>query len=234
MRIEFKGLRKSYDGRTVLDVEKGEILHRTCTAVIGPNGAGKSTLLNILAGILAADEGSISYDGSRIFPQRQVSMVFQEPYMISATVEKNIAYPLKIRGADKSYIKTRVDELACALGLEGQMKQQARALSGGEKQKTALARALSFHPEVLFLDEPTANIDPYTTMEIERMLTSIIEKEEITIVFITHNLAQVKRLSDRIIFMSGGRIEASGPADELLGDPSDGLLKRFLDGELII
>ncbi len=234
VRIEFENLKKSYSGSPVIDIDKGEIRHGETTAIIGPNGTGKTTLLNILAGILPPDEGVISYDGSTDFPQREVSLVFQEPYMISTTVEKNISYPLKIRGAGKEEIEARIDELTKALSLEKLRKQRALSLSGGEKQKTALARALSFHPNLLMLDEPTANIDPYSTMEIERMLASIREKENITIIFVTHNIAQVKRISDRFIFMVGGHIEDSGPSSLLLSGGTGRKLRSFLDGELII
>lgn len=232
--IEFEDLQKIYDERVVLDVAKGELLHGSSTAVIGPNGAGKSTLLNVLAGILPADKGRIKYGGSDIFPQRDISMVFQEPYMIFTTVEKNIAYPLKIRGTDKHEIENRVQELTEELGLEKLRKQKAWQLSGGEKQKVALARALSFRPKVLFLDEPTANIDPHTTAEIERILTTIKDKEDITVVVVTHNLAQAGRISDRIIVMNEGKIIDSGCSFEILNDPVNEQTRRFLKGELII
>ena len=101
MDIEIKNLKKRYGSRTVLDIDCGHIKHGSRTAVIGPNGAGKSTLLNIIAGLIAADEGTVRYDGSLTVPQRDVTLVFQSPYLISTTVAGNIGYPLKLRGEDK-------------------------------------------------------------------------------------------------------------------------------------
>ena len=204
MNVTFEKLQKSYDGRKVLDIEKGIIKSGSRTAIIGPNGAGKSTLLKILSGLEQADAGIISYDGSSEFPQKDATMVFQKPYLISTTVEKNIAYPMKLRGFSDDEIEKRVTELTEELGLASFRKQKAWKLSGGETQKVALARALSFKPSLLLLDEPTANVDPYTTAEIEKML--ITASEYATIVLITHNLAQAKRVCDEAMMMHEGRV----------------------------
>ena len=151
MHILLRLLKKSFGERSVLDIDSGEIKHGSRTAVIGPNGAGKSTLLNIMAGILKPTCGNIYYDGSKEFPGTNISLVFQEPYLISSTVEKNIAYPLKIRGFSKEDILTRTNLLMEELNLHKIKKQRPWNLSGGEKQKVALARALSFKPGLLSL-----------------------------------------------------------------------------------
>lgn len=232
MNITFEKLQKSYDGRKVLDIEKGIIKSGSRTAVIGPNGAGKSTLLKILAGLENADSGSLSYDGFAEFPQMDATMVFQKPYLISTTVEKNIAYPMKLRGFSDDEIEKRVTELTEELGLTPFRKQKAWKLSGGETQKVALARALSFKPKLLLLDEPTANIDPYTTAEIEKML--IKASEYATIVLITHNLAQAKRVCDEAMMLHEGKVIEFGPCEEVLLKPSSTETRRFVEGELLI
>lgn len=232
MNITFEKLQKSYDGRKVLDIEKGIIKSGSRMAIIGPNGAGKSTLLKILAGLESADSGSLSYDGSAEFPQMDATLVFQKPYLISTTVEKNIAYPMKLRGFSDEEIEKRVTELTEELGLTSFRKQKAWKLSGGETQKVALARALSFKPKLLLLDEPTANIDPYTTAEIEKML--IKASEYATIVLITHNLAQAKRVCNDAMMMHEGRLVESGPCEEVLLRPSCAETRRFVEGELLL
>lgn len=234
MKVTFKNLQKSFDGRKVLDLEQGLIKSGSRTAIIGPNGAGKSTLLRIIAGLEMADSGSLSYADAPAFPQRDITMVFQKPYLISTTVEKNIAYPMKLRGYDKAAIEQRTAELAEELNLTGFRKQKAWKLSGGETQKVALARALSFHPKLLLLDEPTANIDPYTTAEIEKMLLSIGEKEETTIVLITHNLAQARRVCDEVMMLHEGRLIEAGPCEKVLMNPQMQQTRRFVEGELLI
>lgn len=232
MNITFEKLQKSYDGRKVLDIEKGIIKSGSRTAIIGPNGAGKSTLLKILAGLESADSGSLSYDGSAEFPQMDATMVFQKPYLISTTVEKNIAYPMKLRGFSDDEIEKRVTELTEELGLTSFRKQKAWKLSGGETQKVSLARALSFKPKLLLLDEPTANVDPYTTAEIEKML--IKASEYSTIVLITHNLAQAKRVCNEAMMMHEGKVIEFGLCEEVLLRPSSTETRRFVEGELLI
>lgn len=234
MEITFRNLQKSFDGRRVLNVKEGRIKSGARTAIIGPNGAGKSTLINILAGLEKADAGEVRYDGAADFPQQDVTLVFQNPYLISTTVEKNLAYPLKLRGWQESAVDARVTELLEELGLSAFRRQKAWKLSGGETQKAALARALSFKPKLLLLDEPTANIDPYTTAEIEKLLLSIGQKQDTTIVMITHNLAQAKRVCDEIIMLHEGELIETGPAMEILTEPRQEQTRRFVAGELLL
>jgi len=234
MKLKFENLQKSFDGRKVLDIKEGFITHGSRTAIIGPNGAGKSTLLNIIAGILKSDSGNLLYDGNAEFPQNDVTLVFQKPYLISSTVEKNIAYPMKLRGFSSEEIEARIAELTAELNISQFRKQRPWKLSGGETQKVALARALSFKPKLLLLDEPTANIDPYTTAEIEKMLLSIGEKQDTTIVMITHNLAQAKRVCDEVIMLHEGRIIEHGKTADILTNPQKEETRRFIEGELLI
>lgn len=231
MEITISNLRKSYDGRQVLDAKEGRVRNGSRTAIVGPNGAGKSTLLKIIAGLESPDEGTVLYNGNNQFPQMDVTLVFQKPYLISSTVEKNIAYPMKLRGFSPEQIENRITELTEELNLSGFRKQKSWKLSGGETQKVALARALSFRPKLLLLDEPTANIDPYTTSEIERMLLSI---KDTTIVIVTHNLAQARRVCDDIIMLHEGQIVETGRAADVLTAPKSEKARRFIEGELLI
>ena len=163
-----------------------------------------------------------------------MTQVFQKPYLLSSTVENNIAYPLKLRGWDRERIEARVLQLCEELNLLDLRKKKAWKLSGGETQKVALARALSFYPDLLLLDEPTANIDPATTAEIEQMLIKINENFRTTIVLITHNLAQARRVCERCLFLKDGLLVEEGDAQQLLRMPQNPVTRRFIEGELLI
>lgn len=235
MNLYIENLKKEYEGRKVLNIDILSINSGALCGVIGPNGAGKSTLLNLIAGLLKPTGGRLLYgeEQSAAVPFDRMTLVFQSPYLIRTTVEKNIAYPLKLRGWNPEQIEERVAELAEELGLTAYRKQKSWKLSGGEIQKVALARALSFRPRLLLLDEPTANVDPSTTGEIERMLKKINEKEGTTVILVTHNLVQARRLCNEVIFMNLGEVIESGESGKVLKFPEHGLTKRFVAGELL-
>lgn len=235
MRLYMKNLTKEYEGRKVLDIGELLIKDGALCGIVGPNGAGKSTLLNLIAGLMRPTAGSLLYgeEMSASAPYRTMTMVFQTPYLIRTTVEKNIAYPLKLRGWGNAQIEERVGELTEDLGLADFRKQKSWKLSGGETQKVALARALAFRPKLLLLDEPTANVDPSTTAEIERMLRKINEKEGTTVILITHNLVQARRLCDEVLFMNQGKVVEYGASEKILREPEQELTKRFVAGELL-
>ena len=236
MEIRIEKVKKIYGNRTVLDIEELFVKEGSLLGVIGPNGAGKSTLLNIIAGIERQTEGRLYYGEKRsvTIPYREITMVFQSPYLLHTTAEKNISYPLKLRGWQDDAINRRVEELTEELGLVRLRKQKAWTLSAGEMQKVALARALSFRPKLLLLDEPTANIDPATTGELERMMKKINEEEGTTIIIITHNLSQAKRLCQNTALLHKGKLVEAGPASVLLKEPQNPLTKAFINGELLI
>lgn len=234
MELRFENLMKQYEGKTVLDLDKCRVSSGSRTAIVGPNGAGKSTLVNMIAGLTKPSSGKIFYGGSEQIPAEKVTLVFQKPYLLSTTVEKNISYPLKLRRWKEADILERVESLMSELNLSDLKKRKAWKLSGGEVQKVALARALSFHPQLLLLDEPTANIDPSTTSEIEKMLLKINEKEQVTIVMITHNLAQAKRVCNRCLFFNQGNLLEEGDTADLLQKPTTKEAEIFIRGELLI
>jgi len=237
MKLKIENLTKEYNGKKVLDIENLVIEQGTLTAIVGANGAGKTTLLNIIGRLDSQTTGKVTYmddDLIKINPKAEMTLVFQNPYLISTTVEKNIAYPLKLRGWSSFDIEERIDQLTRELGLEKLRKRKVWKLSGGEIQKVALARALSFRPGLLLLDEPTANIDPTTTGEIERMLAKINEEEGTSIILVTHNLPQAKRVCNKLIFLNKGELIEEGNCREILKNPVNGLTRQFIEGELLV
>lgn len=237
MKLNIEHLSKEYNGKKILDIENLVIEQGTITAIIGANGAGKSTLLNIIGKLDTQTKGKVTYlDENHVItnPKQEMTLVFQNPYLISTTVENNIGYPLKLRGWSSVEIEERIDQLTRELGLEKLRKRKTWKLSGGEIQKVALARALSFRPGLLLLDEPTANIDPTTTGEIERMLAKINEEEGTSIILVTHNLPQARRVCNKLIFLDKGELIEQGDCREILKNPENSLTRQFIEGELLI
>ncbi|MDO5416131.1 MAG: ATP-binding cassette domain-containing protein [Lachnospiraceae bacterium] len=234
MQLEFKQVKKYYQGRLALDIGRLVIPEHPVTAVVGPNGAGKSTLLQVAAGLLEAEEGEIWYDKSRRIPQKDVTMVFQQPYLLDTTVRRNIACPLKIRKWPSGEIRETVERLSRELGLEPLLDKRADRLSLGEAQKVSLARALSFCPKLLLLDEPCASIDSYTTQEIEKLLLKIRREGQTKILLVTHNLAQARRLADYVVLLHEGRVVEGQETEAFFESPGHPLAGKFIKGELLI
>lgn len=234
MRIEIENLKKTYQGIEVLNIERLAVRDGKITAIVGPNGAGKSTLLNLIGNLLEKDEGVIRYDGDKKVPEKNITLVFQEPYLISTTVRKNIAYPMKLRNISREVIEARIRELSKELSLNELLDKRADQLSLGEVQKVALARALSFEPELLLLDEPCASIDPYTTSEIEKILMKMNHRRGTTMIMVTHNLAQARRLADDVILLKKGKLVECCGAERFFVHPENEETKKFVEGELLI
>ena len=234
MRIEIEKLKKAYQGVMVLDIERMTIKTGKITAIVGPNGAGKSTLLNLIGNLIQKDEGRILYNGDEKVPEKDLTLVFQEPYLIASTVKKNIAYPMKLRKFSKEAIEARIRELAEELNLEALLNKKANQLALGEVQKVALARALSFKPELLLLDEPCASIDPYTTSEIEKILRKMNHSGGTTMIMVTHNLAQARRLADEVILLKKGKLVECCGSEQFFTHPDNEETKKFVEGELLI
>ena len=243
MNLRWERLTRAYGDKVVLNLDAGGIASGRITGIIGPNGAGKTTLLNIIAGLDAPDSGQVLYGASgengenrycEEIPRNCITLIFQQPYMLHTTVEKNIAYPLKLRKTPPEEINRRTDELMKDLGLAALAKQKARRLSSGEMQKTAFARALVFNPELLLLDEPTSNIDNATVAEIEALLLRARAAGRVTMVIVSHNLAQIRRMCDDVVFMNKGNIVEAGPADAILANPREPDTRTFIEGGLLI
>jgi len=203
------------------------------TFILGPNGAGKSLTLRLCHGLLAPSAGRVIWEGAAPGhdPMKRQAMVFQRPVLLRRTVAQNVDYALKLHGVARTERPAIVDDVLNRTGLARFWKSPARHLSGGEQQKLALARAWATKPEVLFLDEPTASLDPAATHAVESIIETM-HGEGTRIVMTTHDLAQAKRHADEVIFIYAGRIMEKTPADEFFDAPRSGEAAAFIKGEL--
>ena len=232
---------KEYQGKKVLDIDSLIINKGGITAVIGPSGSGKSTLLQILNGLISQTTGTFEYQGVLIKPgdqialgaRRSMAIVFQKPVVFNTTVFENIAFGLRLRGEKDSTIIKKVTELAVLTGLSDKLSQKAITLSGGEAQRTALARALIIEPKVLLLDEPTANLDPGNIAMIEKLVLDAQKRLNTTVIIVTHNLFQTQRISDNIIFMLDGSIIENNSKENIFNRPANAKTKAYISGEMI-
>jgi tungstate transport system ATP-binding protein len=197
------------------------------TVLLGANGAGKSVLMRLMHGLLAPTQGKISWSGEN--PRRHQAMVFQRPVMLRRSALANVVYALKVAGvADaESVAKAALAEV----GLKHLAQRPARVLSGGEQQRLALARAWALHPEVLFLDEPTASLDPSATREIETLIRAF-DAAGTKVVMATHNLGQARRLGDEVLFLHQGRLVERSLVDRFFAEPASPEAAAFIKGEL--
>ena len=206
------------------------------TVVLGYNGAGKSLLLRLCHGLIAPTAGSIRWEGplggqADVVAQAQ-AMVFQRPVLLRRSVWENLAYVLRLRGVRGAAADERIREALALCGIARLSRRMARTLSGGEQQKLALARAWLLKPEVLFLDEPTASLDPAATLEVESIIMDM-HAAGATIVFSTHDLAQARRLAEHVLFMHNGLLLEDAPADVFFRQPATVEGRAFLNGELM-
>ncbi len=219
-------------GRAIIDRVSCELAMGPRTVILGPNGSGKSVLMRLCHGLLAPTSGRIVWRGSRDDARpRAQAMVFQRPVMLRRAAHANVTYGLKLAGVSKGERDERARDVLDAVGLKSVADRPARVLSGGEQQKLALARAWALDPEVLFLDEPTANLDPGATREVERIVDQI-HASGTKIVMTTHNLGQARRLADEVLFISAGRLAAHAPVERFFAQPSTGEVAAFIKGEL--
>lgn len=207
------------------------------TVIIGPNGAGKSLLLRLMHGLLEPTSGIVAWQGDAVRPgsrelARRQAMVFQRPVMLRRSVAANVAYGLKLLGIPKSERTRRTKDILARSGLRRHAATPARVLSGGEQQRLALARAWAREPDILFLDEPTANLDPVATHRVEETITAIHETGT-RIVMTTHDLGQARRLGDDIIFMHRGRLFEHRDTEAFFENPRNDLARAFVNGELL-
>ena len=236
MNIRTENICKTFNQQQVLKNINLEIENNKLTCIIGPNGAGKTTLLRILNLLEKPTNGEIYFDG-KCYPtnslqtRRKMTMVMQNPVMFNTSVYENVAYGLKIRKQ-----KEQTEEVKEALNLVGlwtQRKQSATTLSGGEAQRVALARALILKPNVLFLDEPTVNLDPPSVKIIENLILNLKEKHEITVVLATHQLEEAERFAEKIYFLKEGEIIQEGGGKEIFSRPRSLFAAQFLGIENI-
>ncbi len=218
---------------TILDRISLSIDPGAPTLVIGPNGAGKSSLLRVCMGLVRPSEGAVTWGGRSEARPRRRAFLFQRPVMLRRSVAGNVAYALARAGCPRAMRGRRTEELLDRVGLLGHAARAARSLSGGEQQKLALARALARDPELLFLDEPTANLDPAATRGVEEIVLAAAASG-IKIVMASHDLGQVRRLAGEVLFLVRGRLREQGAAEEFLDHPSTPEAAAFLRGDLVL
>jgi tungstate transport system ATP-binding protein len=230
---------RHYDGRLVLEIPALEIHRGEIFALVGPSGAGKSTLLRLLNFLEAPSSGAIRFLGVEfrsgadmpINLRRQVTTVFQRPMLLDLNVWDNVAYGLRLRGERDTYARTQA-----ALDQVGLLKlahQQARTLSGGEAQRVALARAIVLQPQVLLLDEPTANLDPGNVSLIEDIARQMNRQAHTTLVLVTHNVFQARRLADRVGFLMAGQLVEIDAVKAFFEAPRDPRTASFVRGDMV-
>ena len=199
------------------------------TFILGPNGSGKSTLLRLMHGLVVPTRGSITWGGATTRPARQ-AMVFQRPVLLRRSAAANLRHALALAGVRGGEARQRVAEALSSVGLDAIADRPARVLSGGEQQRLALARAWALAPEVLFLDEPTASLDPTAARAVEAIVRDIGARGT-TIVMTTHQLAQARRLADDVVVLSAGRLAEHTHAVEFFRQPTSEEGRLFLEGE---
>jgi tungstate transport system ATP-binding protein len=234
-----KNLTKVYDGRLVLNIESLEIYRGEVLALVGPSGSGKSTLLRVLNFLEPPNLGSIEFEGRVYNPdqspelemRRWVVTVFQRPMLLNRSVWDNVAYGLRLRG--ERDVKPRVQQALVQVGLDALARQRASTLSGGEAQRVALARALAIRPKVLLLDEPTANLDPYNVGLIEGIIQRLNREQGISLVLVTHNIFQARRLAQRVVFLLDGKIIEAADTEQFFESPHEARTRAFIRGEMV-
>jgi len=230
--LRLEGLVFEAGGRRIIRGISATLKRGPRTVVLGPNGAGKSVLLRLCHGLLTPTAGAVTWNAPELpsAPRRQ-AMVFQRPVLLRRSALGNVRYALEVGGVPAREQEDRAYEALCKVGLEGHVDRPARVMSGGEQQRLALARVWALRPEILFLDEPTASLDPGSTHEIEKVILALHEAGT-KIVMVTHNLGQARRLADEILFLCRGRLLERQPADQFLRTPASSEAARFLEGEL--
>ncbi len=240
--LEGRDLRVVYGRQEVLDVPQVEVREGEVLAIIGPNGAGKSTLLRVLGLLETATAGIVLYRGQPVSPadrqgltiRRRFASVFQEPLLCNTTVRRNVALGLRLRGRPVAEVDASVRLWLDRLGIASLAERKAQTLSGGQAQRTSLARAFAVNPEVLLLDEPFAALDPPTRAEIFTLLQDLLRQAGCTTVFVTHDREEALRLGDRIAVIIDGRVRQVGRPADVFGRPTTEEVARFVGVETIL
>ncbi|WID98509.1 ATP-binding cassette domain-containing protein [Bosea vestrisii] len=222
----------SGDGKLLVEPNSFTIPAGGLTVLLGPNGAGKSLTLRLCHGLLAPSRGAVRWAAGADGRAKRHAMVFQKPIMLRRSVEANITHALAAAGSNGAERKARAAQALQHFGLAERASQPARLLSGGEQQRLAIARAWALRPELLFLDEPTSQLDPAATRQIEELLSGLVA-EGITVMMSTHDLGQARRLADRVLFLHRGRLIEDTRARDFFAGPQSAEARAFLAGELL-
>ena len=228
-QIRLTGLGYEVKGKPLIDIPDLSLSGSGTTVIMGPNGAGKSLLLRLMHGLIMPTRGEILIDGTSMNAdhRRVQALVFQKPVLLRRSVAANIDFVLKARGLDRS----RVGELLDRVDLLPYANSPARRLSGGEQQRLAIARALATHPETLFLDEPTASLDPASVKAIEDIVKDTAAMG-VRVIFVTHDIGQARRLADDVLFLSNERAAEMADAHVFFDAPKTEVAKAYLSGRL--
>lgn len=240
MSLDADGLRKEFDGRAVLQgvdlaVPAGELF-----ALVGPSGVGKTTLLRSIAFLLRPDGGVVRYDrleapgepAAQLALRRRIGMVAQNPLLFRGSVRYNVSYGLCVRGMEDPQLSERTREALAAVGLADRAEEEASRLSAGEAQRVAFARAIVVRPDLLLLDEFTANLDPANVAELERAIVAYHKSTGATILVVTHNLFQARRVALRAALLLAGRIVEVADVKTFFDNPKDERTRAFVNGEM--
>ena len=223
--IELKNITVKSNGRTILNIPHAIIPADRITACIGPNGAGKTTLLKLLDGLITPDTGSVRYSFIN-----KTALVLHHTPMIKASAKANLSI---VTDVDPAITATQINEVIDRVGLAKLASSPAHKLSAGERQKLCLGRAILQKPNLVLLDEPTANLDPNTTEQVEEIIRQF-DRNDTDVIFSSHQLAQVQRLAEYIVFIDQGEIKEKGPVGPFFSNPQTQAAKRYLHQELII
>ncbi len=236
--LSLQDIRHTYGARTVLSIAALHVAEGELLTLVGPSGAGKSTLLRLFNFLEGPSAGQICYRGTpygvKTIPmdiRRRIATVFQRPMLLDMSVRRNVGYGLRLRGERDG--RAQEDAALAAVGLTELADARARTLSGGEAQRVALARALVLEPEVLLLDEPTANLDPANVRSIEQIIAAANREQGTTIVLVTHNVWQARRLAQRVAFLYDGELLEVAPAPDFFDHPQHPQTAAFLSGDLV-
>jgi len=228
--LRAEDIRLTRDGRPLINGLGFSIEQTGITTLLGPNGAGKSLILRLIAGLITADSGKLSIEPSL---SNNLALVFQTPVVLRRSVKANLDHALKIYGVPKKERLGRIAELLVMADLTTLAEAPARTLSGGEKQRLAMARALAARPKLLLLDEPTASLDPHATAAIER-LTRSASASGVKIILVTHDRGQAERMADDVLFVHRGRATEHSKADLFFKTPASEEGQTYLNGQILL
>ncbi len=239
--LRFSGVTKSFGERKVLDELSFEVPRGQSVALLGRSGTGKSVTLKLAIGLIKPDAGRVEVFGEDVAaldPEQlaevrcRIGFLFQNSALFdSISVGENVAFPLRRHTElPDAEIREKVATLLGEVGLDGEYDKMPSDLSGGMKKRAGLARALAMDPEILFVDEPSAGLDPITSEEIDNLLVSLGEGEKVTVVVVTHNIPSARRIADELIFLDEGRVLAQGAADALDGSENETVRKFMSSG----
>ncbi len=233
--VALDGVRYRADGATLLDQVTFRLRPGRLTTIMGANGAGKTLCLRLIQGLLRPDDGQITYATGPLNEagRRRIATVFQRPVLLRRSVIGNLRHALRVYGIPRGDRAEMLADLLHLADLTALAHRSARVLSAGEQQRLSIVRALAAEPDLLLLDEPTANLDPYATRLIETLIRAA-EARGATVVLVTHDVGQARRLADDVIFLNRGRVLEQSPAQEFFDTPASDAAAAYLAGRLLL